>query len=338
LIAVAIALAVFLFLGLVRRVAVRRLATAAARTANTVDDLVADLARRIRLGFLLLAAIWIGSLALALPPGTARALGTAITVAVLIQAGLLGNGLIDHWIGRRMQRELEVDAGAATTVNALGYVGRVALWAIVLLLVLDNIPGVEVGTLVASLGIGGIAIALAVQNILGDLFASLSIALDKPFVIGDFIIVGDLPGTVEKVGLKTTRVRSLHGEQIIFSNSDLLNSRIRNFKRMVERRIVFSVGVTYQTPSHQLQAIPEMIRQAIEARDPVRFDRCHFKTFGDSAIVFEAVYNVLSPDHNQYMDIQQAINLDLVRRFEAEGIEFAYPTRTVHLVEPVRAT
>ena len=200
----------------------------------------------------------------------------------------------------------------------------------ILLLILENV-GVDVTALIAGLGVGGIAVALAAQNILGDLFSSMSIVLDKPFVLGDFIIVGDMMGTVEKIGLKTTRVRSLSGEQLIFSNSDLLGSRIRNFKRMQERRIVFSIGVAYDTPAEKLTAIPGMLRAAVEAQEPVRFDRAHFAKFGDSALIYEVVYFVLKPDYNLSMDIQQAINLRLFREFADRQIEFAFPTQTLHL-------
>jgi small-conductance mechanosensitive channel len=196
--------------------------------------------------------------------------------------------------------------------------------------VLENL-NFDVSALVASLGVGGIAVALAAQNILGDLFASLSILFDKPFVVGDFIIVDDLPGTVEKVGLKTTRVRSLFGEQLVFSNNDLLSSRIKNYKRMEERRVVFPLGVTYQTGAEQLELIPGIIKKTIEKQEKVRFDRSHFKGYGDFALLFETVYWVTEPDYNLYMDIQQKINLELFHLFEEQGIEFAYPTQTIHL-------
>lgn len=216
------------------------------------------------------------------------------------------------------------------TRSLLSLLGRVALWSLVLLLILDNL-GLNVSALIASLGIGGIAVALAVQNILGDLFASLSIAIDKPFVIGDFIIVDDLMGTVEHVGLKTSRIRSLGGEQIVFSNNDLLKSRIRNYKRMQERRVVFAIGVTYGTAEKELERIPDIIRQAIEAQPAARFDRTHFKGFGAFSLDFEAVYYVRQADYNVYMDAQQAINLQLVRDFAAKGIDFAFPTQTLHI-------
>jgi small-conductance mechanosensitive channel len=207
---------------------------------------------------------------------------------------------------------------------------KVVLWAAVVLIALDNL-GVHITTLVAGLGVGGIAVALAVQNILGDLFSSVTIILDKPFVIGDFIIVGDFLGSVEHIGLKTTRVRSLSGEQLVFANSDLLKSRIRNFKQMTERRIVFAFGVIYQTAADKLAAIPGLVREIVEAQPQARFDRAHFKAFGGSSLDFEVVYWVTNPDYNLYMDIQQAINLGLFRRFAAEGIEFAYPTQTLYV-------
>ncbi|MGE3526922.1 MAG: mechanosensitive ion channel family protein, partial [Gemmatimonadales bacterium] len=181
----------------------------------------------------------------------------------------------------------------------------------------------------AGLGVGGVAVALALQKILGDLFASLAIVLDKPFVLGDFIIVDDYLGSIENIGLKTTRVRSLSGEQLVFSNSDLLGSRIRNYGRMFERRVVFSIGVIYQTTKEQLQAIPGIIRTAIEAQDKTRFDRSHFQKYGDFSLDFETVYYVKSPDYNIYMDIQQAINLQIFEEFGKRGIEFAYPTQTL---------
>ena len=187
----------------------------------------------------------------------------------------------------------------------------------------------------AGLGVGGIAVALAVQNILGDLFASLSIVIDKPFVIGDFIVVGEFMGTVEHVGLKTTRVRSLGGEQLVFANSDLLASRVRNYKRMNERRILFQFGVLYQTTAEQLEAIPQRVREVIETLEEVRFDRAHFFRFGESSYDFEVVYWMQNPDYARYMDAQQQINLGLVRAFKDMGVEFAYPTRTLYLESPV---
>jgi small-conductance mechanosensitive channel len=260
-------------------------------------------------------------------------------VALAIQAALWANRAVSAWLDRYRADRLETDPGAVTTLQGMSYVVRLAIWSGALLLLLDNL-GIDVTALVAGLGVGGIAIALAVQSVLGDLFASLSIALDKPFVNGDFVIVGDFLGTIERVGLKTTRVRSLSGEQIVFSNSDLLSSRIRNYKRMEERRVVFSLGVVYQTPPDALREIPPMIRAIIEGLEDTRFDRAHFKAFGDSAYLFEVVYYVLQPDYNLYMDIQQQINLAICEQFAERGIEIAYPTRTLFVAgipEPATA-
>jgi small-conductance mechanosensitive channel len=204
------------------------------------------------------------------------------------------------------------------------------IWAGVVLFALDNL-GVDITALVAGLGIGGVAIALALQNVLGDLFASLAIVLDKPFVLGDFVRVDDMVGTVEHVGLKTTRIRALSGEQLVFANNDILGSRLQNFGRMFERRIVFTVGVTYQTPRASLEKIPGIIQDAIEAQDDVRFDRSHLSAYGDFSINFESVWFVLSPDFATYMDRQQAIYFAIHEAFEHAAIEFAYPTQTLFL-------
>ena len=236
-----------------------------------------------------------------------------------------------NYLIRSQQRSLKENAARVTTLRAAGFIAKLVLATIAAILILDNIPGVEITALVASLGITGIAVALAVQNILSDLFASLSIVLDKPFVIGDFIIVDNYMGSVEHIGLKTTRVRSLSGEQLVFSNNDLLKSRVRNYKRMAERRVVFSIGVTYQTPLEKLKQIPATIREIIESQETVRFDRAHFQGYGDFALLFEVVYYVLDPDYNRYMDIQQAINLAIFLLFEEQGIKFAYPTQTLYI-------
>jgi small-conductance mechanosensitive channel len=250
---------------------------------------------------------------------------------MLLQCGFWATRGLDFWLRHRFaQGDVNETGAREMTRSLLSFLARVVLWSLVALLILDNL-GLNVTALIASLGIGGIAVALAVQNILGDLFASLSIAIDKPFVIGDFIIVDDLMGTVEHVGLKTSRIRSLGGEQIVFSNNDLLKSRIRNYKRMQERRVVFAIGVTYDTEETELRMIPGMIRLAIEAQTTARFDRAHFKGFGAFSLDFEAVYYVREPDYNVYMDAQQAINLQLVREFAAHNIGFAFPTQTLHI-------
>ena len=293
-------------------------------------QLGAELIDCTRMYFLFTLSLYICARIIGLNERGLTLVGTLLTVALIVQIGEWGNRLITFWMERYRAERLEQDAASVTTAQAVGFVGRLILWSVVGLLLLDNF-GIDVTALIAGVGVAGIAIGLALQNVLGDLFASLSIVVDQPFVVGDFLIIDGYLGAVEHIGLKTTRIRSLGGEQIVFSNADLLSSRIRNYKRMQERRIVFTVGVTYQTPHEQVAAIPDMLRKAVEAESDVRFDRAHFKEYGDSSLVYEVVYYVLSPDYNVYMDRQQAINLTIHRRFQEEGIDFAYPTRTLHV-------
>ena len=240
-------------------------------------------------------------------------------------------GAINYLVIRWKNQQIEEDAGMATAVGVVSFLAKLGLWVVLALTALGTL-GIQVAPFVASLGIGGVAVALALQNVLSDLLASMSIVLDKPFIVGDFISVGDLSGSVEYVGLKTTRVRSISGEQLVFSNSDLLASRIRNYGRMSERRVAFSIGVVYDTPSPVLAQIPQLIREAVESRENARFDRSHLKSFGASSVDFETVYYMEVPDYAAYMDTQQAINLQIVNRFAEQGIEFAFPTRTIHVV------
>jgi small-conductance mechanosensitive channel len=334
--AVGILAVVLTILRIAQRIVASRLQKLAAVTSTEWDDIVVAALDKTKLWFLTLVAMFVGSMAIELSATPTRALDKLLVIGFLLQAGLWASGAFMAWLRTRRERLIEEDAASATTMNALGFIIRLVLWTTVLLLALDNL-GVNVTALVAGLGVGGVAVALAVQNILGDLFASLSIVLDKPFVLGDFIIVGELLGAVENIGIKTTRVRSLSGEQLIFSNNDLLNSRIRNFGRMAERRVVFQLGVVYGTPKAKLEQIPAIIRSAIEAQQQTRFDRSHFAGYGDFSLDFENVYYVLDRDYNVYMDIQQAINLEIYGRFAEDGIEFAYPTQTLYLQREQRA-
>lgn len=328
--ALGLSLAVLSVLILLKRTFLHRVAAFAQKTETLVDDLVVEVLGGTRFFALLIVALYVGTRILVVRPGTEAFIRTTLIVALLIQGALWGSRAITFLLTQTMEKRKDGDAASATALGVMGFAAKMVLWTLFLLLMLDNL-GVNVTGLVAGLGVGGIAVALAVQNVLGDLFASLSIVLDKPFVIGDFLIVGEHLGTVEHVGLKSTRIRSLSGEQLVFANADLLKSRIRNFKRMEERRVVFSIGVTYQTSHQQLASIGSMLKEIVEGNPGVRFDRAHFKEFGDSALVFEVVYYLLDPDYNLYMDVQQAINLEIFRRFEAEGIAFAYPTQTLYL-------
>ena len=327
----AFAVAVLLFLGLKLLFSLlkRRIGGISMKTSNIVDDLLAAALESTKGYVLLVAAIWGGAQFLDLGE-QAMNLDFVLLIAVVLQVAIWANRMVSSYISFYTDSRREDNPGAVSVVQGVSFIVRLIIWSVALLLVVDNL-GYDVTALFAGLGIGGIAVALALQNILGDLFASLSIVLDKPFVIGDFIIVGDLMGVVDKIGLKTTRLRSLSGEQLIFSNTDLLESRVRNFKRMQERRVPFTFGVIYQTTPDELEAIPELVQSIIEGVEGLRFDRAHFKSFGDSSYDFEVVYYINTPDFNAYMDAQQMINLALCRGFAERGIEFAYPTRTLYI-------
>ncbi|MBU2644830.1 mechanosensitive ion channel family protein [bacterium] len=330
--AISIAIGVFLIIYISKVIVLRKLSKSTPETEKDWGDLMFALTGKIKSPVLFVLALYSGTLTLDLPTDVTRIFSNVAFVVVLLQVALIGTHIIGFYTLRYRQKKITSNAAAVTTVVSVGFVLKALLWFVMVLVALDNF-GVNVNTLVTGLGIGGIAVALAVQNLLGDLFASFSIVLDKPFVIGDFIIVGEYLGTVEHVGLKTTRIRSLSGEQLIFSNGDLLASRIRNFKSMVERRVLFSIGVIYQTTYDQLVAIPEIIRSIIESQSQVRFDRAHFKEYGAYSLNFEIVYWIQHPDYNMYMDIQQTINLAIYRQFDEMGIAFAFPTRTL-FIEP----
>ena len=329
LIAFGISAAVIVLVALIRALTAKRFQRAG-DTATDLDDFALDLARRTKLFLLILPAIHLGLRVLTVPVDLRHFVQQAATLSLIAQGALWCAAVVDFWLTRYRERRAQVQPEAVTTINAFRLAAVVAIWIVAFLAAIDNL-GFDITALIAGLGIGGVAIALATQNILGDLFASLSIVLDKPFVVGDFIIVGETLGTVEHIGLKTTRIRSLWGEQVVVSNGDLLKSRIRNMKRMAERRVQFKVGVTYQTPAAALEQIPGMIRAIIEQQPQTRVDRIHFMAFADSWLEFEIVYWIPSPDYNVYADIQQAVNLGIVRAFEGAGVEFAYPTRTLYV-------
>jgi small-conductance mechanosensitive channel len=280
--------------------------------------------------FFVILSLYVGLRTLTIGPKTAGLFDSAMTIASFWQAGVWAVAAASAYIDRKRRASMTTDRAVVGSLSVIGFIVNVVIWALVLMLTLENL-GVDITALVAGLGIGGIAVALAVQNVLGDLFASLSITLDRPFVVGDFLILGDFMGSVEYIGIKSTRLRSLSGEQIIMANSDLLGSRVRNYGRMSERRVVFATNVTYETPVELVEKVPALIRRIVEAQKDTRFDRSHFQKHGAASLDFETVYYVLSADFNKYMDIQQTINLSLHRKFDELGIEFAYPTQRLFI-------
>jgi small-conductance mechanosensitive channel len=308
------------------RIAARGTVHGAGTAAGAVGEILTGTSRRL----LALTALLIGVGTLQLAEPWASRLSHLWFITLMLQVALWANRAVTLGVGRYFKSHAGEGAQASASATLLSWALRSALWAVAILAVLANV-GVNITAFVASLGIGGVAVALAVQNILGDLFASLSIAVDKPFEVGDFIGVGSFVGTVEYVGLKTTRIRSLGGEQLIVSNADLLKQTVSNYKRMNTRRIVFTFGVTYDTTPEQAEEISRIVRSIIEASDRVRFDRAHLKEFGANALNYEVVYIVLDAAFNTYMDEQQRINLQLMRELQAIGARFALPTRTIHV-------
>ena len=313
-------------------VGLRRLRAIASKTETDVDDLVTELLERTKFIFVALVALYAGAISLTLPPEVYDLLSTILVLGFLVQAAFWANGIVNYMLGSWARQRFEADPTISTALGSIGFLVRLVVWATFVMLALDNL-NIDVGPLIASLGIGGLALALALQGVLGDLFASLTIIFDKPFAVGDYIQVGDLAGTVQHVGLKSTRILAVTGEQLVFSNGDLLGSRIRNFRIRQERRCAFTLGVTYDTPPDKLARIPDLIREIIESRENTRFDRSFFMVFGDSGLNFETVYYMLVPDYQTYGETHHAINLEIFKRFAEEGIEFAYPTQTLYVEE-----
>lgn len=323
-------LAALFVVRLFKSVIMTRLKKWAATTSNHVDDYVVTTIDKFIIPAVYAWIVYFGLSYLTLHARVQDILSVTIMVVItffvirFISSTILK--LLRHYVRRQENGEEKVKqlGGIILIINII-------IWGIGLLFFFDNM-GYDVTAVIAGLGIGGIAIALAAQNILGDLFNYFVIFFDRPFEVGDFLIIDDKLGVVEYIGIKTTRIKSLSGEQLIFSNSDLTSSRIHNYKRMQRRRVVFTIGVTYQTSYENLKKIPEVLKSTVLEQDQVEFDRAHFKAYGASSLDFEVVYYVLSSDYNLYMDIQQAINFRIFEEFKKMNVEIAYPTRTLYLL------
>jgi len=294
---------------------------------NKTGDIAVDALKHSKAWFFIAIAIFFSAKFLSLGEYDFLPLKILILV-IFVQTGIWSNVIFSKGLRNWSQRNENPSQHAAVVI--VRWFGRFVIWATVLLLILDNL-GIEAISLLAGLGVGGIAIALAMQKILGDLFASISIMLEKPFEIGDFVMVGDIRGTVESIGIKTTRIRSINGEQIVISNSDLLESRVNNFKRMAERRIIFNLNVSNLTSKENIHAITGVVKNIIDSQENVRFDRGHLKGFSPGSIDYEFVYWVKNPDFMVYMDVQQKINLAIIDEFADRKIVMAYPAQKVLL-------
>lgn len=321
----------FLAVKTVKHTLLGRLKRWAGRTATTLVDFMVGIIETIGIPLAYLAVFYLAMNLLALSPFLKKIIDAAVIGLLTLAVVRFAIALITYGFEVYLSKRGD-NASLKRSLDGILAIAKVLIWGLALVFFLDNM-GFKISAIIAGLGIGGVAVALAAQAVLKDLFSYFAILFDRPFEIGDFIIIGDFMGTVEHVGIKTTRIRSLNGEQLIFANTDLTDSRIRNYKRMDKRRVVFKLGVTYQTTSKQAKAVPKIIENIIKSVNDTVFDRAHFFSYGDFALIFEVVYYVLGSDYNKYMDIQQEINLAIKERFEEERIEFAYPTQTLYVTK-----
>ena len=326
----AIVLVTYFTIVLIRYVIVKKISKRVALTETKIDDLILKLFESVKKYFIASVAIYIGLMQAELTATAKVNIHKAFILISIFQTAQLASIVITYIINIRLQSKAEDNMELASTISLLSLAIKLVVYSILFLVALNNL-GVDVTALIAGLGVGGIAVALALQNILTDLFSSLTIVLDKPFIVGDFIVINDLSGTIENIGLKTTRLKSISGEQLIFGNTDLLKSRIKNYKRMTERRILQTINVPFQTKVELLEIIPGMMKSVLESVDCVRYDRCHFLRIQNSCFEFELVYWVLSADFVNYADCAQIINLKILKEFTKNKIDFAYPTQTLFL-------
>ena len=313
-----------------KKYVLRLLKKAALKTTTKVDEQVIDILNHVPNAFYIILGLYVSTRTLTLPTwlsNTFYYLFIAVAVYYVVKLAQL---FIDLAV-----KNISKSRGEETETSMLIMMGRIlkgVLWGVALLVVLANL-GVEITPLIAGMGIGGLAIAFAFQNILEDLFSSFSIYFDKPFEIGDFIIIGEDTGIVKYIGLKTTRLTTLQGQELIISNRELTSTRINNYKRMERRRIVFSVGVEYKTSVDKLKRINELIADVFNNIEIVDLDRTHFKDFGDFSLNYEIAYYINSSEYVDYMNVQQEINLGILKRFREHDIGIAFPTQTLHLIQ-----
>ena len=320
---------VFLFVFKVFQfVILRRLGRLAQKTKTDIDDTLVKIVKSLRPPFYSFIAFYFAIKFLVLGDTLDKVLTALLTVWIVYQIVIAVQILIEY-IFTKTQKDSD-DNSTQGALDMIKNIIKGILWAGGLLLILSNL-GIDITALIAGLGIGGIAIALALQNILGDLFSSFAILFDKPFQVGDFIVVGDKRGTVQKIGIKTTRIKSTQGEEIVISNKEMTSIQLQNFKKMKERRIGFKFGVIYETPTEKLKKIPKTVENIINSTENARFDRSHFIAFDDFALTFETIYYITTNDYAVYRDVQQEINFKIKESFEKDNIGMAYPTQTIYL-------
>ena len=328
-IAAAVFVAGLLAVYFIKKIIFTHLAKLTGKTSTETDDFILKICRKTFIPLAYYGVLYIALRSLELQQGLRKTMNV-IGIGLVTFLGILFVTTVTEYLLRNYWINKEKDVAKENAYQGVLPAIKVVIWIIGIIFLLDNL-GFEISAVVAGLGIGGAAVALGSQAILKDLFSYFAIIFDKPFEYGDFIIIGDFLGTIEHIGIKTTRIRSLGGEQLVFSNTDLTDSRLRNYKRMGRRRVVFKLGVVYQTQPDKLRKIPEIVKDIILSIEDTVFDRAHFSSYGDFSLIYEIVYYVIGSDYNRYMDIQQMINLAIKEKFTKEGIEFAYPTQTLFL-------
>ncbi len=329
--AVLIFLLVMIVLKIFQKFLIDRIKKITQKTKTDIDDIIVNAISGIHWPFYVLMSFYIAIKFLNVHNFVAQWSYYLLLIAIVyyIIRGLqefidYGTKLI---VEKRKEEDDEMRLGIITVLNTII---KILLWVGAILVILSNL-GYNVNSLIAGLGIGGVAVAFALQSILGDIFSSFSIYFDRPFRVGDFIVVGNYKGTVKRIGIKTTRIQSLQGEEIVIPNNELTQTKLQNFGVMEKRRVVFTIGITYETPLEKVKQVPQIIKEAIKREKMTEVERIHFKSLGDFALIFEAVFYINSKEYKVYMDIQQSINLFLMERFAQEGIEFAYPTQTLYV-------
>ncbi|PLX26025.1 mechanosensitive ion channel protein MscS [Candidatus Parcubacteria bacterium] len=329
-VAIVVFVAFLFLLKIFQAIILARLQKIALKTSTDFDDILIEIFRKIKPPFYFFVAVYFAIKSLVLPELINKILLVLFIVVIVYEVIRGVERIVDYLFRKYLEKnqDEDTDVHSEAMIKLMQVLIKVALWIFGLIMILSNL-GIDVTSLVAGMGIGGIAIALALQNVLGDLFSAFSIYMDKPFKVGDYIVVGTDSGVVEKIGMKTTRIRTLQGEQLVVSNKELTSARIQNFRRMEKRRVSFTLGVTYDTAPEKLAAIPKMVEDIINKVDLAEFDRCHFAEYADSSLNFEIVMYVDSKEYNDYMDARQEINMDIYNSFAKEGIDFAYPTQTI---------
>ncbi|MBD3330050.1 mechanosensitive ion channel [Candidatus Peregrinibacteria bacterium] len=328
-IALAIFVGTLIVIKIFKAIILKRLNFLCDKTKNDFDDFLIKIIKKINWFFYFIVAFYFAVQPLSFS-NDIRLVIKAVFLVVVIYQAIQSLGLfIEYWLAKFSSKQDSKEETARATFMGVNIIVKILLWLVGIILILSNL-GVNITSLVASLGIGGIAVALAAQNILGDVFSSFIIYFDKPFEIGDYVVLGTDDGIVERIGLKTTRIRTLQGEELVISNQELTSSRIHNYKKMQRRRIVFNFGVVYEISNEKLKKIPSIIKDIINEIELAQLDRVHFKEFGESALNFEVAYFIDSPEYSVNLDKRQELNLKLKDVFEKEGIDFAYPTQTVY--------